>query len=271
MPFAKVRDITIYYEIRGKGPRLLSLSGTGADLRRSPNIFEMPVAKHFEILGFDQRGLGRTSRPDAPYSMLDYAQDTVGLMDAVGWGRAHVIGISFGGMVAQELAIRYPERIERLVLACTSSGGAGGASHPLHELASLPQEEYVRQSLMLSDTRMDEAWQTKHPAEFKKLVEQRLAGLKIGADEPDRKTGQRRQLEARAAHDTYDRLPQIRMPVFICGGRYDGIARPSNLEALYKQIPNSRLEFFEGGHQFHIQDPRAYESILAFLKGELDS
>ncbi len=271
MPFVNVRDITIYYEIRGKGPRLLSLSGTGADLRRSPNIFEMPVSRHFEILAYDQRGLGRTSRPDVPYSMLDYTNDAVGLMNAVGWERSPVMGISFGGMVAQELAIRYPERVERLVLACTSSGGAGGASYPLHELAGLPQEEYVRRSLMLSDTRMDEAWQAKHHSEFQSLVEQRLAGLRIGADETGRKMGQRRQLEARAAHDTYDRLPQIRMPVFICGGRYDGIARPANLETLQKQIPNSRLEFFEGGHQFHIQDPRAYERIIAFLKGELDT
>ena len=270
MPFASVRDITIYYEIKGKGPRLLSLSGTGADLRRSPNIFEMPVAKHFEILAFDQRGLGRTSIPDVQYSMLDYAQDAVGLMDAVGWRRASVIGISFGGMVAQELAIRYPERIQRLVLACTSSGGAGGASYPLHELLSLPQEEYIRRSLMLSDTRMDETWQAAHAEEFKRLFEQRLAGLRIGADEPGRKTGQRRQLEARAHHDTYERLPQIRIPVFICGGRYDGIARPANLEAIHNQIQDSRLEFFEGGHQFHIQDPRAYDRIIAFLKGELD-
>src|SRR4030067_2259777 len=137
MPFVTLRDLKMYYEIRGKGPRLLVISGTGGDLRRSPNIFEMPIAQHFEILAYDQRGLGQTSRPDIPYIMVDYADDANALLGAVGWDRSLVIGISFGGMVAQEFALRYPHRVERLVLACTSSGGTGGTSYPLHDLPHL--------------------------------------------------------------------------------------------------------------------------------------
>ena len=123
MPYLSVRDIRIYYEIRGKGPRLLVISGTGGDLRRKPTIFESPLASRFEILAYDQRGLGRTDRPDIPYSMADYAADAAGLLDAVKWDNCHVFGISFGGMVAQEFAIRYPHCIKRLVLACSSCGG----------------------------------------------------------------------------------------------------------------------------------------------------
>ena len=108
MPFVNVRDLKMYYEIRGKGPRLLVISGTGGDLRRSPSIFETPIAQHFEILAYDQRGLGQTSRPDIPYTMIDYADDANALLDAVGWDRSLVMGISFGGMVAQEFALRYP-------------------------------------------------------------------------------------------------------------------------------------------------------------------
>ena len=81
MPFISVRDIQIYYEIHGKGPPLLSISGTGGDLRSSPSIFETPLAQHFKILAYDQRGLGQTSRPDIPYSMADYADDADGVRD----------------------------------------------------------------------------------------------------------------------------------------------------------------------------------------------
>ena len=257
----------MYYETRGKGPRLLVISGTGGDLRRSPSIFEMPIAEHFEILAYDQRGLGQTSRPDIPYTMVDYADDADALLDAIRWDRCLVMGISFGGMVAQEFALRYPLRVERLVLASTSSGGAGGASYPLHELSHLSVDEYARRILHLSDTRRDAGWQAANPAQFQLLLDQTLAGMKVGADEPGRQTGARRQLEARALHDTYERLSNLNMPAFICGGRYDGIVKPSNLEAMQKQIPGARLELFEGGHLFFIQDPRAFSRIVAFLKG----
>ena len=270
MPFTTVRDLRMYYELRGKGPRLLVISGTGGDLRRSPNIFEMPIAEHFEILAYDQRGLGQTSRPNIPYTMVDYTDDANALLDAVRWNRCLVMGISFGGMVAQEFALRYPLRVERLVLASTSSGGAGGASYPLHELSHLAVEEYAHRILYLSDMRRDAAWQAANPAQFQLLLDQTLAGLKVGADEPGRQTGARRQLEARALHDTYERLSTLKIPVFICGGRYDGIATPANLEAMQKQIPGSRLELFEGGHLFFVQDPRAVEAIVAFLKGDLN-
>jgi 3-oxoadipate enol-lactonase len=270
MPFINVHDLNMYYEIRGKGPRLLFISGTGGDLRRSPNIFEMPIAKHFEILAYDQRGLGQTSRPDIPYTMIDYADDANALLDAVGWDRCLVTGISFGGMVAQEFALRYPHRVERLVLACTSSGGTGGASYPLHELAGLPLEDYVHRILRLRDIRRHAIWREANPAQFQALFDETLAGLRVGADEPGRQMGARRQLEARARHDTYDRLPELQMPVYICGGLYDAIAKPANLKTMQEQIPKSRLELFEGGHLFYVQDPRAFDRMTAFLRGDLN-
>jgi 3-oxoadipate enol-lactonase len=270
MPFFAVRDLKMYYEIRGTGPRLLTITGTGGDLRHTPNVFDAPIARHFEVLAYDQRGLGRTSRPDIPYTMADYAADANALLEALKWECCFVMGISFGGMVAQEFALRYSPRVERLVLACTSSGGAGGTSYPLHELADLPAEEYVRRILELSDTRRGAAWRAANPAQFQALFDLTLAGLRVGADEPGRSIGFRRQLEARALHNTYDRLPTLRMPVYLCGGRYDGIATPANLEAMQKQIPGARLELFEGGHLFFIQDPRAFDRIVSFLEGGLD-
>src|SRR5579871_5946975 len=114
MPFAAVRDIRIWYERAGTGPELLAIFGTGGDLRREPNLLRTPLSPRFDVLAFDQRGLGRSSKPDEPYTMAGYADDAAGLLDALGWRRAAVIGVSFGGMVAQELALRHPDRVARL-------------------------------------------------------------------------------------------------------------------------------------------------------------
>ncbi len=270
MPFIAVRDLQVWYERQGTGPKLLFISGTGGDLRRKPSVFERPIAQHFDVLAYDQRGLGQTTKPEQPYTMVDYADDAAALLDAVGWDRCHVIGVSFGGMVAQEFALRHPQRVEKLVLACTGSGGAGGASYPLHDHLDDSPEERVRRQTVTSDLRRDAAWQAAHPAEFADLIEQGLAGGSIGADEPGRADGYRRQLLARKDHDTYDRLRSMTMPVFVCGGRYDGIAPIPNQEALKARIPGARLELFEGGHAFLQDDPRAYERVIAFLAGAPD-
>ncbi len=271
MPFTAVRDIQIYYEVHGAGPRLLYISGTGADLRRAVNPFTSPLVQDFEILSYDQRGLGQSSRSDIPYTMADYAADADKLLEVVGWESCMVIGVSFGGMVAQELALRYPNRVKRLVLACTSSGGAGGSSCALHEMADLSEEERSRRSILLADTRRNERWLKKNRGEMEELVDQALAARQIGAGEPGREAGARRQLEARANHDTYGRLPDLDLPVFICGGRYDGIAPPDNAQAMQKQIRGARLELFDGGHRFLEQDPAAYKRIAAFLRGVIGS
>ena len=268
MPFATVGDLRMYYETRGSGPRLLIISGTGGDLRRPPSPFDTPLAQHFQILAYDQRGFGQTSRPDIAYTMADYANDAHGLLDAMGWDGCTVMGVSFGGMVAQELALRYPHQVERLVLACTSSGGAGGSSYPLHELGDMPDEERVRKTIEIIDVRNNSTWQKEHPEEFKSLFNRLLAARQPGAADPGREMGARRQLEARSQHNTYERLHSLRMPVYLCGGRYDGIAKPVNLEVMLKKIPGARLEFFEGGHLFLSQDPQAYESIKSFLLGK---
>lgn len=265
MPFAAVRDLQVHYAIRGSGPRLLGIGATGWVLGQAPSILDMPFARHFEVLAYDQRGFGQTVSPDTPCSMADYAADASALLDALGWDRCAVVGISFGGMVAQELALRHPHRVERLVLACTSSGGAGGASYPLHQLADLPPAEHARRFLLLSDKRRLEMVET---AMFQGMLAQMQARLMEGLYHPSRGAGARRQLAARASHDTFSRLQQLRMPVYICGGRHDDIAPPANLDAMQRQIPGALLEFFEGGHTFHEQDPSAPQRMLEFLQGK---
>jgi 3-oxoadipate enol-lactonase len=260
----------VYFEQAGVGGRLLFISGTGGDLRHRPSVFEGPLGSRYEVLAFDQRGLGRTSVPDGPYTMADYANDAAGLVTARGWDSSLVVGVSFGGMVAQELAIRHPDLVTRLVLVCTSPGGAGGASVPFDELAHLKGVARATRQLEMMDTRWNDARGITHAAEWKAMVDA-MSGYLGDAESASAKEsarGSALQLEARRHHDTWDRLVSISSPTLVCGGRYDGIAAPQNSEHLAERIPGAQLAFFEGGHQFLWQDPSAYQRILAFLAGD---
>jgi len=265
MPSAQIGALELYYERAGSGPPLLFISGTGSDLRNKPNVFDGPLARSFDTLAYDQRGLGRSSKPDVDYTMADYADDAAGLLDALGWASAKVVGVSFGGMVAQEFALRHPSKVERLVLACTSPGGAGGASYPFHEIQHMKGEARARHLIPVSDTRRDAAWAAANPETYAQLVA--MGAADPFADEPGRAMGARRQLEARAGHDTWDRLGQIACPVMIAAGRHDGIALPATQERMASRIPGAQLRFFDGGHLFMIQDRAALPAMTEFLLG----
>jgi 3-oxoadipate enol-lactonase len=274
VPTASVNGLSIHYELGGvddgAGGPVLFIGGTGGDLRTKPNVFDGPLARSFRVLAYDQRGLGQTSKPDVASTMADYADDAAGLLRSLAspWSTGvAVVGVSFGGMVAQELAIRHPALVSRLVLCCTSSGGEGGASYPLHELAALAPDERRRTQLGISDTRFGAAWQAEHPEEAERLLGgmQRTDEASPSAGSPDAAIGARRQLEARAGHDTWDRLAEIGAPTLVAAGRYDGIAPVANSEALVSRIPRSSLQVFEGGHLFLLQDRSAWTAIVNFL------
>lgn len=263
MPYARIRDIDVYFARDGGGAPLLAISGSRSDLRRKPNLLESPLTKAFDVVAYDQRGLGRTSKPDQPYSMAGYADDAAAVMDAVGWERANIVGLSFGGMVALELVLRHPERVAGLALCCTSPGGAGGASYPLHELQRLPEDERARLMVSISDTRCDAVWAAANPGRMEALLD--TWRNDPFAAEPDHRTGISRLLQARAAHDTWKRLDSIDCPVLICGGRFDGLALPATQERMAGRIPGAVLRMFDGGHQFLWQDDSAFPEIIRFL------
>lgn len=262
MPYLPVRDIDIWFDRAGAGAPLLAISGSRGDLRRKPNLLESPLANAFDVLAYDQRGLGRTSKPDKPYLMADFADDAAALLDAVGWEHVRVVGVSFGGMAALELALRYPGRVTRLALCCTSPGGQGGSSYPVDLLQDLPADERARVMVSISDTRCDAGWSADNPGKLEELVarfrDEPFAG------EPGHQTTSR-LLEARRQHDAWKRLDQIGCPVLICGGRYDGIAPPSSQERMAGRIPGVALRMFEGGHLFLWQDSAAFAEIVRFL------
>jgi 3-oxoadipate enol-lactonase len=262
VPIVEVNGQGLYHERSGAGPRLLFVNGSGATLETSAPLIDA-LAASFDVLAYDQRGIGRSLAAAGPYQMADLAADAAGLLDAVGWATAPVMGISFGGMVAQEIAVTWPERIERLALLCTSPGGAGGSSYPLHELASLPPAERAERTVGLLDHRFSPEWLTAHRGD-QALVEFYLARARAPRT-PEQRRGEAAQIEARRQHDVWDRLGAITCPTFVGYGRFDPLAPPVNGENLASRLTDVELHGYDGGHVFWVQDPSALPEVVTFL------
>ena len=259
MPTVELADATLHYERAGSGPPLLICSGTGSDTRRAPGPFSWPGADRFDAVAYDHRGLGQSvDRDPAEPTMAGFAADALALADHLGWDRFRVIGISFGGMVAQELALAGGERIERLVLAVTSPGGAGGSSFALDQTYGLTRQQRIEQMINVLDTR------SATDPEIRARMEQWLT-TDSAAGDGEVPEGLARQLRARSHHDTWERLPALTVPTLVLAGRYDGIAVPETVARLANRIPGARLVVRDGGHTFLRGDREAWNEIVAFL------
>ena len=258
-------NLKIYTEEKGTGEPVLFIGGTGGDLRIKPNVLDGPLARHHRVITYDQRGLGQTEKPNGPYTMAQYADDAAALLSILKLSKVDVVGVSFGGMVAQHLAIRHPSKIRKLVLCCTSSGG-NTASYPFHELPEdITPVQRLLKLMPISDRRRGKAWQDANPDTVKKLITE-TENAAISDHKPaDYQRGAILQIEARKDHDTNDALPKIHLPTLICAGRYDGIAPPENQTKLNELISDSRLNWYEGGHMFMVQDKNAWKDIIAYL------
>ena len=227
MPVDHVNGVELYWEQRGSGPRLLFCNGSGTTLQAVGPLLDL-VAERFDLLAWDYRGLGRSGPVTDPYTVADLAADAAGLLQIAGWDGCRVLGVSFGGMVAQEFAVTYPGRVECLALACTSAGGAGGSSYPLHQVSGLPAQERAAAQLKLADSRWDERWLQAHPAD--RALADALAAADRDQRDPAAAAAREAQLGARAGHDVWDRLDAITCPALVGYGSYDGIARPGTAQ-----------------------------------------
>ena len=264
MPTERLNGIDIHWERMGEGPRLLMFNGSTSTIERMRPIMSL-YATRFDIVLHDQRGLGLTGIPEGPYSMADYAADGIALIDHLGWDTCRVVGISFGGMVAQEFAVTVPDRVERLALLCTSPGGDGGSSYPLHELRTMDADERAEISMQIMDTRFTPEWLESHPTD--RMFVEGISATNGPTPGSEGERGELEQFGARRHHDVWDRLARITAPTFIGAGRYDGIAPLANSEAMASRIPDSELHVYEGGHGFFAQDATAFPEILDFLAG----
>ena len=258
---ADVGGTQLWYERWGSGEPLLYCNGSGATLAAARPVVEQ-LATSFDVVGFDFRGMGRSSLGESPYSMADVAGDVVGLLDHLGWERCRLVGLSFGGMVAQQVAVTVPHRVERLALLSTSPGGEF-PSYPLEQLANLPAHERATRSLLLADRRWSSEWLGQHPDDLQ-IVLNMAEGQPTDEDD-DRRSGRLAQLAARRGHDVVERLARITAPTFVGCGTYDDIAPIVNAEAIVARVPGAELHVYDGGHLFLFQDARAWPDLLTFL------
>ena len=198
MPTVTLNGIDVYYERGGSGPPLLFCNGSGGTLE-SAALLIAQFREHFDVVAHDQRGLGRTSIPAEQFTMAQYAADAAALLEHVGWATSAVVGVSFGGMVAQEFAVTHPQRVERLALACTSAGGEGGSSYPLQELLELPPGQRVAAELKVVDSRWDQRWLEAHPAD--RAIAERMTAAGQDQQDPAAVAAYQAQLQAREGHD----------------------------------------------------------------------
>lgn len=264
MATAKINGIHIHYESHGVGEPLLLIQGLGANA--TGWAMQIPeFSRKFRVVIFDNRGAGRSEKPNEPYTMSQMADDAAGVLDKLGIGSAHVFGMSLGGMIAQELALSRRERVRTLVLGGTMCGGPkatfAGAELVIKfiSLMGLPIAEAIEAGLSLVYS--DEFIAAKKD----ELVSRALENIHLTAPS----YALQRQFMAVVGFNTYDRLPSLRIPTLVLAGTDDKVMPAANAHVLADVIPGARLVQFEGaGHGFIVE--RAEEvnaTVLEFLRG----
>ncbi len=266
MPKVKSGAINLSYETFGSGEPLLLIMGFGM-----PGIAWTPVLPFlggFKSIYFDNRGTGNSDRPEGAYTIGAMADDAAGLLDALAIEKAKVYGVSMGGMIAQELALRHPERVEKLVLGCTAAGGSTAKMAPFDVLEKLI--ESVRLLASKPEQALDTFIPLLYPADFvaqhPEIKPLMMAGLKMVPPTPPETTD--RTVAGLIQFNTYDRLPQIRCPVLIVHGEADLVIPPENAQIMQARLQNAEVMMIPGaGHGFWAADPSGvHQRISAWLK-----
>ncbi|HEY7061555.1 MAG TPA: alpha/beta fold hydrolase [Chloroflexota bacterium] len=258
-----VGDLDVAYRLLGQGDPLVLITGLGATMDLWDSTFLDALAAHYTVVIFDNRGLGGTTAPPQPFTIEQLADDAEGLIRALGLARAHVLGYSMGGYVAQELALRHPRRVTRLVLLGSGCGGAEGI---------LPRPEVQRALTDLSGSLADvlgrvvavlvpEDWSRDHRAYLESILTRPPA--------PPSPESMARQQRAMARWPgTYERLPHLSQPTLVLTGTADQVLVPANALLLVNRVPGAWLaQFPGGGHGMQYQYPRQLAATIhAFLE-----
>jgi 3-oxoadipate enol-lactonase len=255
--------VQLHYQVDGASdlPPLLLIQGLTRTVGHWSELAQ-ELAQHFRLIMFDNRGVGKSGTPRPPYTTGQMAEDTRCVLDAARVDRAHVFGISLGGMVAQELALRYPERVDRLILGCTRAKHNAGASMTLRAMATLvlagrfapDRAQAYTAPYLLSDSFLKSrpdvlaTWQSRALAE------------------PPRRVGVFGQMLAALAHDTARTVTKIQKPTLLLTGEDDRLMPPECSRFLAKTIPGAQLEILPGaGHEFYIEAPsRTADAVRRF-------
>jgi pimeloyl-ACP methyl ester carboxylesterase len=266
MPEVRVNGINIYYRVQGKGEPLVLIMGLGGecgDWLLQARTFK----KYYRVVTFDNRGVGRSDKPAESYTVKTMADDTVGLMYYLGIEKAHILGVSMGGMIAQEVAINYPERVWKLILVSTNAGREekGGHSPELLKAMGL-REGFSDEDVRSVDIGRVTSSLNAHAFNSGAVkivavpfcwVRGKLFGIE----------GMKGQFEAAMAHSTLDRLHMIKAPTLVIAGTQDRIIPPGSADVLASRIPGARLVKIEGGSHTLVAEKRSRfnREVLDFL------
>jgi 3-oxoadipate enol-lactonase len=265
MPTVRVRGVNLYYESHGGGEPLLMMMGLGGSALAWEPALIADLARAFRPIVYDNRGTGRSDKPNEEYLIEGLAADAAALLDALGLARAHIFGVSMGGMVAQEFALHYPARVQTLTLGCTTAGGRNAVPAPPASMAilmaprnGLSDADLIRRAWPLNYT---PAYLQSHGAELEQAIVRVLAY-------PTPAFAYKRQLDATFKVKTYDRLPEIKAPTLVISGDGDALMPARNSEIIAGRIPGAQVRLIpNASHLFFNQEREAFVAALVpFLK-----
>ena len=262
MPRAQINGVELEYDLQGSGEPLVLIHGAQGDRSMFAGIVPA-FADQFQVLTFDQRGSGQSEKPDMEYSIELLADDTAGLMDHVGFTSARIVGVSMGGMIAQEFVLHHPRKVHSLVLGCTTPGGpkairlGGDALTRAYSAEPLSPEERGK---ALAEAAFTQGYIEQHPEVIPAMIEARR-------QRPLDPVALSHRMKAAYAHDAYDRLAQIACPTLVITGKDDALISWENSRILAERIPGAKLVLLEpAGHVFWMEQPeKSREAILEFL------
>lgn len=259
---ADLGDRKLSYVRRGDGPPLLLIMGMAGHVGLWREDFLDALAESFDVVAFDHRGIGESTDVPGAFSIAELAADTAALLDAVGWERAHVFGISMGGMIAQELVLNHPDRVERLVLGCTYCGGPRTnpmAPGPMRMVTAMNSGNIELALRAGFEANLSPAWTADeaHWAEFQQIALSEQVPVQVVM----------RQAQACFVHDTSTRLPTVTAPTMVIAGSSDEMVLPANNEVIASLIPNATMHSLpEVGHLFWWERP---DEVLTLLRQHL--
>ena len=256
-------SVRIAWERHGRGAPLLLIHGLGyARWGWEPVL--PGLAERFDVVLFDNRGIGESDAPPGPYTAAEMADDAIQALDEAGVDRAHVVGTSLGGMVAQELALGYPDRVDRLVLACTTPGGPNAHPMPQQTVAVMAEAATLEPAVALRRF-VENALAPATVAEHPELVDRILAHRIATAKDP---VAWAAQAAAGATFDAFERLGALAAPALVQHGDEDVVVDPRNADLLVELLPDAHLERLPGtGHLFFWEAPERFvSSVSTFLE-----
>lgn len=260
MSKVKVKDIEIAYGVEGSGEPVILIGGFTM-VKESWRLQVEELMKDFRVITFDNRGVGETTVPTEPFTIADMAGDTVGLMDALGIDSAHVFGVSMGGLIAQILALDYPDRVKKVALGCTTHGGRH-AVQPEKEVmdalakasdATIPVEEGIRMRVPII---FSERFIQEEPERLEEFVQSSVQF----SPTPEGAAG---QMGALSIFNVKRRLGEIQCPVLVITGSADRMMPPENSRLLYEGIEGAEPYMVDGaGHSFYFEKPDEVNEVL---------